>query len=347
MLKLIPPGERKGNPFWLIRGNHKGKRIERSTGTLSKRDAQGQLNRLIAELEADEAIAEKTTFAEAALSYLKDGGDSRFMAPVLEHFGSRTIIDEITPAMMNEVAHILKPDVQPQTRKRCVITPIRAVLEHHRRGGMRKPQKDNARIRWLTPEEAESLILAARARSERHYRLVMTLLGGGFRTSELVDLRVEHIYPASGEVWIADPKNNTPRYVYMEPARALPALMEGMPSDGAAFRTQHGKPYMSLKAAHSGGQFKRIFDAARIDAGLENDVTPHVLRHTWATWFHACTNTLPHLMGYGGWKSAQMAMRYTKLAPADLPERLEAHGWCFGTGGKMGEMVKGVHLRAL
>ena len=346
-LKLIPPGQRKGNPCWLIRGNHKGRRIERSTGTLSKRIAERKLSQLIAELESEDKLHEQTTFAEAALAYLKDGGDNRFMAPILQHFGSRTLLEDLTPQLINDTAHLLKPDVLPQTRKRCIITPIRAVIEHHKRGGMRKPNTDNARVRWLTPEEAESLIMAALDLSERHYRLIMALLGGGFRTSELVDLRVEHVYADTGEVWIADPKNNTPRYVFMEPGRSFPALLANIPQDGAAFRTQHGKPYQSLKAAHSGGQFKRLFDRARINAGLESDVTPHVLRHTWATWFYASTQSLTHLMSYGGWKSVQMAMRYTKLAPANLQERLAAHGWHFGTGGKAGEDGSRRYIRAV
>jgi len=62
-------------------------------------------------------------------------------------------------------------------------------------------------------------------------------------------------------------------------------------------------------------------------AGLGADVTPHVLRHTWATWFYSQTRDFGGLLDLGGWRKADMAQRYRKIAPADLPARLMAHGW--------------------
>lgn len=84
------------------------------------------------------------------------------------------------------------------------------------------------------------------------------------------------------------------------------------------------------------------FNRAREAAGLGEDVTPHALRHTWATWFYAAHKDLPALMANGGWVSVTMAMRYTKLAPADLPAQLEAHGWRFETGSNAGRRLHAV-----
>lgn len=71
------------------------------------------------------------------------------------------------------------------------------------------------------------------------------------------------------------------------------------------------------------------FNKARDAAGLGDNVTPHVLRHTWATWFYAQTRDFGTLMDQGGWSKADMANRYRKLAPDDLSERLLKHGWDF------------------
>lgn len=62
---------------------------------------------------------------------------------------------------------------------------------------------------------------------------------------------------------------------------------------------------------------------------MGDDVTPHVLRHTWATWFYAQTRDFGTLTDQGGWSKADMANRYRKLAPDDLSERLLKHGWDF------------------
>ena len=209
----------------------------------------------------------------------------------------------------------------------------RAIIEHHWRGGLRQSVEDNARIRWLTPEEAELLIEAADPIARR---LILTLLGTGCRTSELVKLKVSDINLPTAQAWIAEPKNDSARWAPIERARALPALLGGLPPQGAAFLTPKGQPYR-IRANNSGGQFAGRFNKAREAAGFGEDVTPHVLRHTWATWYYAATgHNLPALMAAGGWKSASMAMRYTKLAPADLPQRLAAHGWRFAAGSARG-----------
>lgn len=58
-------------------------------------------------------------------------------------------------------------------------------------------------------------------------------------------------------------------------------------------------------------------------------MTPHTLRHTWATWHYAMNRDTLELMQLGGWRRPDMALRYAKLAPADLADRLFAHGWDF------------------
>jgi integrase len=44
--------------------------------------------------------------------------------------------------------------------------------------------------------------------------------------------------------------------------------------------------------------------------------TPHVLRHTWATWHYALNKDLLALKVEGGWANVAMVERYAKLMPA-------------------------------
>ena len=60
-----------------------------------------------------------------------------------------------------------------------------------------------------------------------------------------------------------------------------------------------------------------------------DDVTPHVLAHTFATWFYAPIRDFGALMDQGGWTKADMVNRYWKLAPDDLSKRLLKVGWDF------------------
>ena len=220
-----------------------------------------------------------------------------------------------------------------------------------------QPSDAQRRIRWLTPEEAERLIEGARRVDEERAagpamceRLVLMLLGTGCRTGELVNLMWGNVNLKTAEAFIADPKNGVSRWAAIERARAL-AHLAADAGEGAVMLTPKGQPYR-IRDNNSGGQFAVIFNKAREYAGLESDgprrVTPHVLRHTWATWFYAASgHNLVALQRNGGWEDSRTAMLYTKLAPADLSTRLRAHGWSFANGGEFGEGAGVARLRAV
>jgi integrase len=345
-LKLIEPGARKGNTYYLARGTVAGKRIECSLGTRDRTLALEALRTLELHKETEAVKGPQITFAAAALAYMDDGGEKRYLPPLLRYFPADTLVADINPQDLARAAHALYPNAQAATRRRQALTPARAVIAHHQRGGMRPKSQDTARTRWLSPTEAEALIIGARevdkhtdkgpARAER---LILTLLGTGCRTGELVRLQTSNINANTAQAWINNSTNiKSPRWVSIERGRAFPAFMAGLPDTGAAFRTPKGEAYKSGKNS-SGGQFAGLFNKARDHAGLGPDVTPHVCRHTWATWFYAATgHNLAALMSNGGWAKADMAMRYTKLAPADLAEQLVNHGWQFAIGGNLGEL---------
>lgn len=308
-------------------------RVRESTRTRDRKAAQAEARRIeaaaVAELERRfkrQSGIDDTTFEEAALAYLEAGFSNRFMAPIIRHFRGRRVA-EITEDEIERAARAIYPTAQPSTRHRQAVTPARAVLNYHA-GKRPRPRQDVARTRWLTPEEAERLVDACDARTRR---AVLVLLGTGMRTGELFALQAAEISLGSRQVWIAAEregasKTGWPRWVE-PPERAWSALLDGLPETGAAFLTPKGKPYKLRD--HGGGQIAAAFNKARDKAGLGPDVTPHVLRHTWATWFYAATGDLIRLEHLGGWRSASMVRRYTRLAPADLPGRLLAHDWDF------------------
>jgi integrase len=94
--------------------------------------------------------------------------------------------------------------------------------------------------------------------------------------------------------------------------RLIAALANLPHRDGCVFRRPDGLPYERPKrlddpSAH--GAIRRAFANARRRAGLKH-VTPHDLRHTWATWHYAANRDLTALMQLGGWKTVAMVMRY-------------------------------------
>jgi integrase len=64
-----------------------------------------------------------------------------------------------------------------------------------------------------------------------------------------------------------------------------------------------------------GGQIKTAWHGALRRAGLDPDLTPHDLRHTWATWHYAVHRDLLLLKVEGGWSSVTLVERYAHLMP--------------------------------
>lgn len=336
-LKRRKPG---GN--YTIRGTFKGQSVYESTGTSNRAAAE------IIKARREQEILERSTlgkaatltFAEAALTYMETGGENRFIERILLHAGPETLLTEIDNQWINDAAAAIYPAAANATVNRQLITPISAIynlateegLAPYRRFRRRKTPKTGKR--WLTPEEAEALI----SHADPHLLPILgCLLGTGARTSEALGAEAHFYYPATGEIYLPDVKNEHPRMLRM-PQRALEMIETAEPPTvGRIFLTPKGRPYVLRE--NGGGQIQAAFNKARDAAGLEargpRKVTPHTCRHTWATWYYAATKDFGGLIDLGGWEKSDMANHYRKNAPDDLAQRLLAHGWNFqilGTG---------------
>ena len=82
---------------------------------------------------------------------------------------------------------------------------------------------------------------------------------------------------------------------------ALATHMAAMPGPHL-FVTRRGKPLQDIRSS---------FTAARREAQLGKDVTPHVLRHTFASKLAMAGVDMRTIQELGGWSSLEMVQRYT------------------------------------
>jgi integrase len=142
----------------------------------------------------------------------------------------------------------------------------------------------------LTVDQVRDLVAAL---PERNRAMVVTQAGLGLRIGELLALRTEDVDQAAGVVRVeyqiapgqrsrTEPKTPTSRRTIPLPGVVADALREHMVAfpplpDGTLFGTRFGQPYSH---AHYGAQ---IFKRAVERAGLPARVTPHDLRHHYAS----------------------------------------------------------------
>lgn len=315
-----------------IRGTVAGNDIYESTGCNSKSQAEAYRHRRESQILNRHAHgkAATLTFAEAALTYIQAGGETRFLEKILEFFGEAQLVADLDNSRVQDAAAAIYPNAQPATVNRQLITPISAVVAMAAENGLAENRKyrrykaKGARTRWLQSGEMRRLLQKA---DPHLVPILACLIGSGARTSEVLKAEVDDFYPDTGEIWLPETKSGHPRMVQL-PRRSLDLIFaHGIPADGKLFRTPKGGAYVVRE--NSGGNFAASFNKARDAAGLGQDVTPHVLRHTWATWFYASTQDYGRLLDLGGWRTTSTAERYRKIAPADLGRQLESHGWDF------------------
>lgn len=325
-LKLIPP--RKGrSTHWRIRGTWLGVYVDRSARTGDRRLAARILGKVREEIESGELrVGTEATFSSAALAYMRSGGETRFMPPLLEHFGE-TPLELIDQAAVELAAATLYPRASPATRNRHCFTPIAAVLRHHdpeRALRLRRPKMPKGRVRWLDPKQARRLI----ANSGSLRPLVVFLLYTGCRLGEALTLDWERVNLRQRFAFVAETKNGDPRGVRL-PADIVAELGNIEPKTGLVFGIANRWLVYP--------RWRAMCAAAGID-----DFTPHDCRHTWATWMRQYAKIdVQGLLATGAWRDPKSAARYQHVVASEaskaadlLPRVAPRRGKAVESGGK-------------
>ncbi|QGM46670.1 tyrosine-type recombinase/integrase [Methylocystis heyeri] len=329
MLKIC---KRPKSPYWIMRGTVRGQSIEESTGTADKKLAEEIRAKRENEI-INEAVYGKTvimTFAHALADYLEHGaGNKRFLTPLLDHFNT-TLLKDIDQHAIDLAAKKLYPNAGPATRNRQVYTPVSAILRHAARKKwcdvpiLARPKQPKGKLRWLKPEEAEKLVEACAPHLKP---LVVFLLYTGARAGEAIWLDWSNVNLDKAQVTFVKTKNGEARSVPLHP-RVVQSIANLPHRDGAVFLTHKGNPYErpdpgkdadTSAGTHIGSAFKTACKRAGLgwivpgkgkQPVFKTDVTPHVCRHTWATWHYQANRDLTALQKLGGWKTVAMVFRY-------------------------------------
>jgi len=183
-----------------------------------------------------------------------------------------------------------------------------------------KPVKETgARLRYLTHEEEAALLAAAR---EPLRSIILAGIHAGLRIeSEALTLRTADVDLRAIVLTVqsAYAKSGKARHVPMNaPLRSALASLKERASGEHLFSQADGSPYRSIRTA-----FRTACRRAELTA-----VTPHVLRHTFASRLVMAGVDLRTVQELGGWSSLDLVQRYAHLSPtraAEAVERIATH----------------------
>jgi integrase len=317
-IQLYAPGTRRGNPYWIARISLDGRRAEVSTKTTDKAAARRWAREFERRLAAEDRAhrpGEAISFAYAAEKYLEYRGDpggargraEKVRIARLVAVLGRKMLNDITQADLVDAARRLFSDQAPATLNREALRPAAAILHYAESCGwcswlrVRLFKEPKPRTRALSQEAATALI--ANATDPDLHRLLLWLFRQGDRISDALRVQWANIDLNAGTVEMRIGKTDEWRTADLH--WELVALLGNVENkEGRVFRweTKSGV-YKPLRA---------------LCKQLGIHMTPHMARHSMATWLVQDGVNTATIMEAGGWRDVKSVLRYGRANLTDV-----------------------------
>lgn len=148
----------------------------------------------------------------------------------------------------------------------------------------------------------------------KHKSIISLLYGCGLRVSELVNLKITDIDSTARIISIIQSKGKKDRYV-MLPQSVLPLLREYFKNCTPKFYLFEG----SEGEKYSSRSIQQVVKQAAMKAGIHKTVTPHILRHSFATHLIESGTDIRYVQELLGHNSLLTTQIYTHIT--DLTKR--------------------------
>lgn len=309
---------RKSRFWWCQFTAPNGKRVQKSTKTVDRKQAQEFEDRLRAELWRVIKLGDKPrkTWQEAVVRWFKESqkktlATDRLYLTFADPFLRELYLDEITRDRLDAINQAkLATGVKPATVNR-MMEVIRAILNKtlkdwewvDRVPSVRMLKEPNKRIRWLTHEEAKRLMHRLPDHTEAMARFT---LGTGLRESNVTGLKWGNVDLERRICWVdpEDSKNARPIGVALSNEVVILLRQQIGKHDKFVF-TYNGRPVKKVNT--------KAWRNALKDVGIEN-FRWHDLRHTWASWLIQAGTPIEVLQEMGAWNDIRMVQRYAHLS---------------------------------
>lgn len=187
---------------------------------------------------------------------------------------------------------------------------------------VKKPTPDNRRLRFLSLDEAKSLLAALAESSPEVHDMALLSLHTGMRSGEVRSLTWADVDLEHGLLTLRDTKNGRSRHAFM--TEAVKAMLQeralGRPNS-LVFCGSDGKPRSPVAKT-----FRHAVERLGLNADVSDPrhkVCYHTLRHTFASWLVMRGTPLFTVQKLMGHRTSAMTERYSHLAPDHLREAVK------------------------
>jgi integrase len=305
-LNLVPPGKRKGNRFYLLRGTLGGRSFEVSTKTAdikAAREFKKQFERRAGESSAPRP-GEQVTLARAIDLYSQwrdpNKADERRLDRLRRAIGTK-FLGDITHATLVEAANLLHPAGSAATRNREVLRPAAAVLHYASANALcdwlrvKLFKEKRPETRAVSTDVASLLIKNAPGDDER--LLLLWLFRQGDRITDALSVEWKRVDLVRRTV--------TQRIGKTDEWRTAPLADDLWEALANVPEEKRGRYVFRWRTRF--GVYKWSRPLCR---RLGVKFTPHMARHSMATWFVDEGVDLRTIMEAGGWRDIKSVARY-------------------------------------
>ena len=273
-------------------------------------------------------VEDKKASVNTLSSYLRD---IRQLGAYLDEHGENGIADA-NPEEISEYIASLRANGKSVATVSRVIASIKCLYAHlfikqlitvNPAQGLTPEKSEQKLPEILTSKEVELLLEQPNCIDLKGYRdkaMLELLYATGIRVTELIDLKISDVNLTAGVIRCIN--DNRERFIPMYPA-AVKALSDyiTLVRPQMILKPNEQSLFVNISGEHMSRQgFWKIVKYYQKKAGIEKDITPHTLRHSFAA--HLLENgadihTIRELMGHRDISSMHM---YTQLVDKQLKD---------------------------
>ncbi len=243
---------------------------------------------------------------------------SAYFKDYQEYFLSRELntitVDQINGYLLDLIRLKKMSASQQNQRINAIKFYYEKVLGHEKRFyRVERPKKEKQLPQVLSKGEIKRIL--AQLRNLKHRMIVSLLYSAGLRRSEVLNLRIEDIQSERKQLHIRNAKGKKDRYTL---------LSDHLLEDLRSYYRQY-RPVKYLFEGAAGGAYSAASVAALLRraaraAGIRRRVTPHMLRHSFATHLLEQGTDLRYIQELLGHSSSKTTEIYTHVSNRDLKQ---------------------------